>query len=343
MAFFFDLTYTIDYHAKDIVVCEVHVPMLVRFGYVAIAFGILEGSPNKTVTVKKLSKLENREVKLSLLRKIVKQNLETMRRILLYNQAHNIHLYRMTSKLVPLATHSEAEGWDYTKEFSQEFSELGILARESNCRLSAHPDHFTLLNSPKADVLTASLRDLEYHSALFRAMGFGPKPQLVLHAGGLYKNKQQSLERFCQQFTILPDDIRRRIMIENDDKVYSASDVLALSQMTGAPMLLDVHHHRCLNAGEDLVKLWPTIVDTWGEYTPKIHISSPKSEKDFRSHAELVSAKDLLPFLFAASNLGRDFDVMVEAKGKDRALFALLDELERTPGIKRVEEAAIMI
>lgn len=317
--------------------------MLVRFGYVAIAFGIQEGSPNKTVTVKKLTKLESPEVKLSVLRKLLKQNLDTMRRILLYNQAHSIRLYRMTSKLVPLATHPEAGGWDYVSEFSQDFAELGNLAHAGNCRLTAHPDHFTLLSSPKQDVLTASLHDLEYHSALFRAMGYPPTPQLVLHAGGMYKNKQKSLDRFCRQYAALPDHIRLRIMIENDDKAYSAADVLALCRQTGAPMVLDVHHHRCHNGGEDLSCLWPEIAATWGQGTPKIHISSPKSEKDRRSHAELISANDLLPFLTVAGKLGRDFDVMVEAKGKDRALFALMDELERTPGIKRVEEAAIVI
>ncbi|MDF2501904.1 MAG: uvsE [Anaerosporomusa subterranea] len=317
--------------------------MLIRFGYVAIAFGIQEGSPNKTVTVKKLSKLENAEVKLELLRKILRQNLDTTRRILLYNQAHNIHLYRLTSKLVPLATHPEAEGWDYSSEFRQEFADLGRLARESNCRLSAHPDHFTLLNSPKSEVLAASLRELEYHDSIFRALGYPPGPQLVLHAGGMYKNKKQSLDRFCREFAALPDTIRQRIMIENDDKVYTAADVLSLCKKLGAPLVLDVHHHNCLNNGEALSELWPDIVSTWGDARPKIHISSPKSEKDRRSHAELINVKSLLPFLSAASKLDRDFDVMIEAKGKDRALFTLLDELERTPGIRRVEEAAIII
>lgn len=317
--------------------------MLVRFGYVAIAFGIHEGSPNKTVTVKKLSKLPDKDVRRDVLRKLLRQNLETTRRILYYNKAHHIHLYRMTSKLVPLATHPEADGWDYTDEFQTEFAEIGRIAQESGFRLSAHPDHYTLLNSPKSEVLDASLRELRYHAAMFRAMGYQPAPQLILHAGGLYKNKEKSLNRFCHEFTALPDDIRLRIMIENDDKVYSAVDVLDLCQGLNAPMVLDVHHHRCLNAGEDLSTLWPSIIDTWKGMRPKIHMSSPKNEKDFRSHAELVSAKDLLPFLAVAAKSDQDFDVMIEAKGKDRALFTLLDELERTPGIKRVEEAAIQL
>lgn len=317
--------------------------MLVRFGYVAIAFGIKDGSPNKTVTIKKLSKLEQAEAKLDLLRKVLRQNLETTRRILLYNRAHQIRLYRLSSKLVPLATHPATTGWDYISEFSQEFAELGKLAREINCRLTAHPDHFTILNSPQPEILATSLRTLDYHDALFRALGYLPEPQFVLHAGGVYKNKKQSLDRFCRQFSALPTRIKQRIMIENDDKAYSANDVLALCKKVGAPMLLDVHHHYCLNHAEKLSKLWPDIVSTWGGFLPKIHISSPKSEKDPRSHADIINVQNLLPFLKAASKLDRDFDVMVEAKGKDRALFALMDELERIPGIKRVEEAAIII
>lgn len=317
--------------------------MLIRFGYVAIAFGIQEGSPNKTVTVKKMDKIENPDVKKDLLRKLLRQNLETMRRIMWYNRAHNIHLYRMTSKLVPLATHPEAIGWDYVSEFSQEFAELGKIARDCGCRLSAHPDHFTVLNSPKQEVCDASIRDLEYHASMFRAMGYEPEPQLVLHAGGLYKNKPQSLDRFLHNLALLPDELRLRVMLENDDKAYTASDVLSLCQESNTPMVLDIHHHRCLNNGEDLANLWPAIAATWGDTLPKIHLSSPKSDKDFRSHAELISAKDFLPFLAVASKLDRDFDVMIEAKGKDRALFALLDELERTPGIRRIEDAAITL
>lgn len=317
--------------------------MLVRFGYAAIAFGIKNGSPDQTVTLEKLNKLEKSETRRDLLRKVLKQNLAATRRILCYNRTHQIRLYRITSKLVPLATHPAAAGWDYIAEFSEEFAELGRLAREGTCRLTAHPDHRTILNSPKPEILAAALRDLDYHDAVFRALGYPPEPQLVLHAGRIYKNKKQSSDRFCRQFSALPTRIRQRIMLENDDKAYAASDVLALCKTVGAPMLLDVHHHYCLNNAEKLSKLWPDIVSTWGGHLPKIHISSPKSEKHPRNHADMINVQSLLPFLTAASKLDHDVDVMVEAKGKDRALFALLNDLERIPGIKRVEEAAIII
>lgn len=315
--------------------------MRVRFGYVAIALNIAEGSPNKTVTVKTLEKIDDPEGRINRLRRLTRENLTNTLRILRYNSTHDIYLYRFTSKTVPLATHPIAAGFDYREEFAAEWREIGDYVKSRGLRVSAHPDHYTLLNSPKAEVLAASLSDLDYHAGMLEAMGLEPGPQLVIHVGGVYKEKAASVERFITQFKALPDRIRLRLMLENDDKVYTAADVLGLCQAINCPMVLDIHHHACVNSGESLGDLWPAIIKTWGNTIPKIHLSSPKSDKDFRSHADNVELADFLPFLWMAKAAGQDFDVMIEAKNKDQALFQLLDELEQTPGINRVEQAVI--
>ena len=210
-------------------------------------------------------------------------------------------------------------------------------------RVSAHPDHYTLLNSPKTEVLAASVKDLDYHVNMLEAMGLPTAPHLVIHVGGVYKNKESSLDRFVSQFNSLSDRIRLRLMLENDDKVYTAAEVLALCQQISVPMVLDVHHHYCANNGETVADLWPDIVRTWHGAIPKIHISSPKNMKEFRSHADFVEVADVLPFLTMAGKFGQDVDVMIEAKNKDQALFKLLDELEKIPGINRIEQAVIEI
>jgi UV DNA damage endonuclease len=315
--------------------------MRVRFGYVAIALNIAEGSPNKSVTVKTLEKITDPEGRIHRLRRLTRENLANTLRILRYNSAHDIHVYRFTSKTVPLATHPIADEWSYTEEFMAEWREIGDYIKSRHMRISAHPDHYTLLNSPKEEVLAASLKDLDYHVNMLEAMGLPPAPQLVIHVGGLYKAKAASLDRFINQFNQLPDRVRLRLMLENDDKVYTAVDVLGLCQIIGSPMVLDIHHHTCINNGENLAELWPAIINTWNGAIPKIHLSSPKNDKDIRSHADNINLSDFLPFLTMAKAAGQDFDVMIEAKNKDQALFKLLDELEQTPGIKRVEQAVI--
>ncbi len=316
--------------------------MRIRFGYVAMALDIIEGSPNKTVTVANLLKVPQEADRLNRLRRLVKKNLENQLRVLKYNKAHEIEVFRVTSKLIPLATHPATAGWDYLSEFHNELDEIGGYAKDNNMRLSAHPDHFVLLNSPKAEVISASLKDLEYHADLLDAMGLNDSAKLVLHVGGLYKDKEPALVRFKDNFKLLPAKIRNRIIIENDDRSYSAADVLKLCKELNAPMVLDVHHHYCCNNGEPLIDLLPDIFDTWQVMQPKLHFSSPKDAKNFRAHADCVNVDDLLNFLRIAKDcVNRDFDIMLEAKQKDRALHALMQQLKGIQGIKIVGQAAI--
>lgn len=315
--------------------------MQVRFGYVAIALNIAEGSPNKTVTVKNLEKIADPQERINKLRRLTHENLITTMRILRYNYAHAIMVYRLTSKLVPLATHPIAANWSYQDEFAAEWLGLGNYIKETNMRISAHPDHFTLLNSPKAEVLSAALQDLEYHVTMLEAMGLPLDPQLVIHVGGLYKEKEAATTRFITQFNQLPKRIRCRLMLENDDKIYTATDVLKLCQTVKCPMVLDIHHYKCNNTGENLADLWPSIIKTWNNSIPKIHVSSPKNNTQIRNHADRIRLSDFLPFLNIAKDLKQDFDVMIEAKNKDQALFQLLDDLEHQPGIKRIAPAII--
>ncbi|MNG13758.1 putative UV damage endonuclease [compost metagenome] len=79
------------------------------------------------------------------------------------------------------------------------------------------------------------------------------------------------------------------------------------------------------------------------EIIPKVHLSSPKSEKEFRSHADYVDASFVKPFFEAAKGIGRDFDVMVESKQKDKAALQLVEDLAKMRGYKRIGGATIEI
>ena len=257
----------------------------------------------------------------------------------------NISVYRLTSRLVPLATHPAIEEWDYTKELAQEFSDVGGLIKENNFRISAHPDHFTLINSPSKKVLEASVKDLDYHVRVYEAMGLMDyKYKLVLHVGGLYKDKAGSIARFKENFVLLPDRIRKRIILENDDKSFTAEDVLGICEELKIPMVLDVHHYNCVNDGTPLGEILPRIFDTWKEdsLVPKIHFSSPKSLKDFRSHADFINPEEFYEFLKIAKQDDRDFDVMLEAKKKDEALLELSKEIDSKKSVERLTNGEIL-
>ncbi|SDK49571.1 UV DNA damage repair endonuclease UvsE [Natronincola ferrireducens] len=323
--------------------------MKIRLGYVAIALNIHEGSPNKTVTYKTFSQLPDDETKLYKLKSLTKKNLETTKRILIYNKAHNIALYRFTSKLVPLATHPEVIQWDYIQEFNNLYKDIGKFILGNKLRVSAHPDHFTLINTPDEKVLKASLQDLEYHVKVFEAMDLNHQDgKLVLHIGGTYGNKKVATDRFIGNFKELSPRYKNRIILENDDKSFTAKEVLEICEYLQIPMVLDIHHHWCNNNGENIRELIPFIFDTWkGEkHPPKIHASSPKDNKNIRAHADYLDLDFLMGFINDAKNHGCDFDIMIEAKKKDLALFKLMEDfkqIQKEANIDILNEATIQI
>lgn len=314
----------------------------VRLGYVAMSLLLENCSPSKTITVKNLEKVTGHEEKIGRLRRITAENLQNCLRLLYHNAAHHIHLFRFTSRLIPLATHPVTHGWDYCADFKREFEKLGSFIRDNHMRVSSHPDHFTLINSPRTEVLEASLRDLEYHLKVFEAMGL-KEAQMVMHVGGFYGSRTTSIQRFKDNFRALPPALRQRIVLENDDKSFSAADVLEICTDLGIPMVLDVHHHRCLNRGENVSALLEKVFDTWQHKLPKIHFSSPKSDKNCRAHADDINPDEFYEFLLKAKEVDKDFDVMIEAKNKDAALFKLMKNLKNLNSVNIVDEAEVII
>lgn len=315
--------------------------MLIRFGYVAMALNIIDGSPNKTITHTNLIKLSTEADRYEKLRKLIKANLACLLRVLKYNKFHNIHVFRITSKLIPLATHPITTHWDYFEEFKEQLDKLGEYIRQNQIRVSAHPDHFTLLNSPDEAVVNSSIHTLSYHTKLFEMMGLDNSAKLVLHIGGAYKDKDLAMRRFISNYNQLPSAIKNRIILENDDKIFTAKDTLHLCNITKSPMVIDVHHHDCHNNGEYLQSLWPDILKTWNGTQPKIHFSSPKSSKNLRAHADFIDPQSFYSFLEQVKQFNCDFDVMIEAKQKDKALFQLISDLKNQFNIHTIDDTTI--
>jgi UV DNA damage endonuclease len=318
--------------------------MRIRFGYVAMAINLKDSTPSKTVTATNLEKIEDKEARIIKLKSISKENLNNTLRILKHNVGYGIKVYRFTSKLIPLSTHPIAAGWDYVNDLRDEFKAIGDFVKENALRVSLHPDHFTILNSPKEDVLKAAIKDLIYHENILEAMELDNTAKVVLHIGGLYKNKEASIERFIVNFRKLDSSLRSRIVLENDDKVYTAEDVLGISSELGVPMVLDIHHDRCNRSSNEISHYIGPIFKTWDNDSipPKIHLSSPKDEKGIRNHADFIEKGDFLEFLYKSKEIGKNYDVMIEAKSKNMAVHKLLEDIKDVPGIQVVSEGEII-
>lgn len=303
----------------------------IRLGYVAMSMNLENCSPSKTATVSVLDKLDDTKNKINRLKYIAKENLQNTLRILKYNKIKNIYVYRMSSKIFPLATYPGLEYTNYIDELKPELNELGKFIKENKMRVSSHPDHFVLLNSISKKVYEDSVKDLMYHLGMFEAMGLDENYKFVLHVGGMYKNKEDSILRFYDGFENLDDRLKKRIILENDDKSFNATDVLNMCKKIKIPMVLDVHHHNCNKSDIELKDLLNEAFDTWKEekLNPKIHFSSPKDSKNFRYHADYINIEEFNNFLDIAKEVNRDFDIMLETKQKDNALLKLRSECVR--------------
>lgn len=331
--------------------------MIVRFGYVAMSVSVSNASPSKTMTASQFAKIADREAAIRKLERIAAENLHNTLRLLRHNRAHDIRLYRMSSRLIPLWGIDILKDWNPMPALAERFAEVGQYAKQHKMRLSFHPDHFTVLSTPKAAVLQASIDVLDKHVQMLDALGLDEHATCNIHIGGTYGNKQKALERFIKQFELVPPSIRRRITLENDDKTYTAKETLNICETLKVPMVLDLHHHAINHEGEAVTELWPRIARTWEylklEHTeeaiglpvlpPKIHVSDPKSEKDPRAHADDVEAAPLAEFFRSIASSTPYLDVMIEAKQKDGALFRLMEELPKHAGVTVLDQASVRI
>lgn len=315
--------------------------MKIRFGYVANAMGLWNASPSKSLTFTRYSALPKNE-RMEKLKEVTVQNLLHTKRILHYNIAHEIELYRFSSSLVPLATHPEVL-WDYITPFKDEWKELGQLIHQFNMRPSFHPNQFTLFTSPKTEVTQNAVMDMKFHYSMLRAMNALERGLINIHIGGAYGDKRVTLERFHHNVKSLPNEIKKVMTLENDDKTYNVKETLEVCEKGNIPMILDYHHYMANKGDADLANYYPRIFKTWESRNmiPKVHLSSPKAENAYRSHADFVSLEFVLPFFKLAKEFNQDFDVMIEAKKKDLAMLKLVEELAAIRGVKRITSSVI--
>ena len=149
--------------------------MLIRLGYVSISKTLENDISFHNITYTDYSK-NNDENKLD---EIIKLNFNTLINILKYNKKNNIHFYRLTSKLIPLATHKDVN-FEYIKRYKSFYKVIADKIGE--LRIDVHPDQFTVLNSTKKDVLENTFRILEYHYQILKELKEGMIAKICLES-----------------------------------------------------------------------------------------------------------------------------------------------------------------
>jgi UV DNA damage endonuclease len=259
----------------------------------------------------------------------VTSNLATLQQILDFNVAHDLRFFRMSSGLVPFASHP-VNTFPWQQEFRAAWQQIGQYIQAHELRISMHPDQFVVLNSPSSQIVHNSIRELEYQCSVLDLMGLDATAKLQIHGGGVYGDKPAAMRRFIETYRGLPDHIRARLVVENDDRLYSLQDCLVIHQQTGIPVLFDNFHHECLNQGETMAEALQLAASTWQPHdgVMMVDYSSQAPGERKGKHTQTIALALFREFLGHLQGL--NVDIMLEIKDKQASALqavGLLKEL----------------
>jgi UV DNA damage endonuclease len=248
----------------------------------------------------------------------VENNLNCLQRILEFNQQHGIFFFRITSDLIPFASHPVCT-FPWQKTYRLSFEKLGDFIKKNQMRISMHPDQFIVLNSPRKEVVERSIAELIYHAEILDLLRLDSSAKIQLHLGGVYDDRTKSMQRFIDVYSSLDESVKRRLVIENDDRCYRVSDCLTVNKKIGVPVLFDYFHHCLLHRNEAVPEVLVDVSETWSrdDGIPMVDYSSQKPHEKPGRHADHIDSKDFRKFI--AETKPFDFDVMLEIKDKEKS------------------------
>ncbi|KAI8328538.1 UV-endonuclease UvdE-domain-containing protein [Choanephora cucurbitarum] len=246
-------------------------------------------------------------------------NVADMKKMIQWNEDNKIKFMRISSEMFPFASHQQV-GYDISFA-EKELKDVGDLANKYNHRLTMHPGQFNQLVSLNPNVVTNTVRELDYHARMLDLMGMNQDSVMIIHMGGVYGDKASAIavrmKRFEKEYEQLPEHIKRRLVLENDELGYSVSDLLPVCKKLKIPLVLD-----CINPGDitDLVAWLPEINQVWYDkgIKPKQHYS--ESRRGAKTAVEMRAHSDRVKYLPPTTD---DVDLMIEAKDKEQAVFEL--------------------
>lgn len=258
-------------------------------------------------------------------------NVKDITKMVRWNERYHIRFMRLSSEMFPFASHAEY-GYKLAPFASDALAEAGKEIARFNHRVTTHPGQFTQLGSPRQPVIENAMRDLDYHDEMLSLLKL-PEQQdkdavMILHMGGVFEGKAETIARFKENYAKLSDSVKNRLVLENDDVCYTVHDLLPVCEELNIPFVLDYHHHNILfdsdqirEGTKDICDLYPRIFATWERkgITPKMHYSEQTppaiTGRQRRKHN---------PRPWTLPPCPPDSDLMIEAKDKEQAVFELM-------------------
>ncbi|MDN5868755.1 MAG: hypothetical protein L0H55_15330, partial [Candidatus Nitrosocosmicus sp.] len=172
-------------------------------------------------------------------------------------------------------------------------------------------------------IVRNSINELEYHADVLDSMKLDYSAKIQIHVGGVYKNKEQSIKNFINNYeNLLSDKVKKRLVIENDDYRYSLKDCIFIHEQTKTPILLDIFHHECLNDNLSLIDAIYKVIKTWHrpiDGIPLIDYSNQEPNQRKGKHALTIDLTHFKDFISLISSFDLDLDIMLEVKDKEKS------------------------
>ena len=259
------------------------------------------------------------------LKEKIVQNLKDTLTLMDWNEQHGIKVFRLSSELFPHKSNPKVE--DYSFDFAIPYlKEIGRKSKQYGQRLTFHPGQYNVVGTPDEKTFLQTCEDLKYHADVLDLMELDQNSVIVVHGGGVYGDKDKTIERWCRQFHRLPPNVQKRLVIENCEKCFSIKDCLKIAITINIPIVFDTHHFACYQQLHPDESFHPPefyirhLLPYWirRNIKPKCHVSEQGSGR-IGHHSDYVEV--LPPYLLdIPSRYNTPIDIMIEAKAKEQAV-----------------------
>ena len=255
-------------------------------------------------------------------------NFTDFEKVLDWNIQNNILFFRMSSDMMPWMSQFRITDLPDYEAIKSVLGRCGEKAATSGLRLTYHPGPFNVLAAQKENVITKTLHELGQHAELMDLLNLPQTPyaKINIHVGGAFGDKTSALARFAENYVQLPDNVRQRLCVENDDKanMFSVQDLLWLHEQTNIPITFDYFHHQFCTGGLNEEEALRAAISTWpAGITPVVHFSSSKKLHEDPASVATAHANYLYE---EVQTYGQEIDIMFEAKAKELAVAKYLKD-----------------
>jgi UV DNA damage endonuclease len=307
--------------------------MMRRYGYCCINMTLGEGKKeNRITTNRSMVKKTFLERGLGYASENALLNAKDLIKVIKWNNDNGIKMYRMSSDIFPWASEYEFTDLPHFEEIRQALLEAGDEAKRCGQRITFHPSPYGVLASVRGDVVTNAIKDLRQHAEIMDLMGLDQTHfyPINIHVNTTKPTREEAAERFCQNYALLPDTVKKRLVVEVDDKKsqYTAVDLHHMvHSKIGIPITFDYLHNKCNPSHLDEKQALALCLSTWPEGVPAItHYSDSRKNHEDPLCKEVAHSDWLYEKI---ETYGMDFDIELEVKMKEKALLDYNTKIEK--------------